>query len=185
MLAALAINWTLVLCRALLALAFGIAAVVWPGLTPLGVAYLFGAYALLDGGLAVSAALDVESSAGFTSLLFEALMRVAAGAIALFAPAMTVLAFPRVFGAWWVLSGLAALTVASALRDEFTGEWPLPLAGAVSVLLGVLLLTGAGAAFDLAWIVGYYLLFFGTMLLALALRLRQLAAEIQTTNHSV
>jgi hypothetical protein len=43
----------------------------------------------------------------------------------------------------------AAIAVAIALRRDMAGEWPLPLAGVVSLLCGMLLLLGIGAP-DLA-----------------------------------
>jgi len=78
---------------------------------------------------------------------------------------------------WAVASGGAAIAVALGLRREVSGEWPLPLAGALSLLSG-LLLVALPATPDLNWVIGPYALLFGFTLLALALRLRQLAFEI-------
>jgi hypothetical protein len=68
------------------------------------------------------------------------------------------------------------LAVAGAIRRDLSGAWPLSLAGAVSVLCGVLLMT-IGAP-DLRWVAGPFALLFASTLLALALRFRQLAEEI-------
>jgi uncharacterized membrane protein HdeD (DUF308 family) len=137
---------------------------------------LFAAYAAVDGVLALILALSVNGVPGFGSLLFEALVRVGVAIFAFASPARAALALNDVFAGWAVLSGIAAIAVAVALRRELSGEWPLPLAGAVSVLSGVLLVT-VGAP-DLRWVAGPFALLFALTLVALARRFRQLAEEI-------
>jgi uncharacterized membrane protein HdeD (DUF308 family) len=76
---------------------------------------------------------------------------------------------------------VAEMVVAIVLRRELEGEWPLPFAGAVSVTVALLLLltpNAVGAA-ELKWLVGPYAIIFGSTLLALVRRLRQLAQEIE------
>jgi uncharacterized membrane protein HdeD (DUF308 family) len=82
-----------------------------------------------------------------------------------------------VFAAWAIASGVAAIAGAVALRRDLVGEWPLPLAGSVSLLAGAMLITGPRPP-ELQWVMGPYALIFAWTLLALALRLRQLAYEI-------
>jgi len=178
MLAALAVNWAFLMLRSVIAMMFGLIALVWPGLTSMGLVMLFGAYALTDGALALIVALSVSGASGFGSLLFEALVRIGVGIFAFIAPGHTALAMPGIFAAWAVLSGLAAMAVAMALRRDLAGEWPLPVAGALSVLFGVLLAAGPARAVTMDWVFGPYAFLFGLTLLALTLRLRQLAAEI-------
>jgi uncharacterized membrane protein HdeD (DUF308 family) len=177
MLAALAVNWGFLLIRVVLAALFGVVAVVWPGLTSRALAMFFGAYAFSDGIFALIVAIGVKGRPGFGTLLFEAIVRIAVGTVALVSPAATALALDAVFAVWALLSGTAAIAVAIALRRDMAGEWPLPLAGVVSLLCGMLLFLGIGAP-DLKWVVGPYSLLFALTLLALTLRLRQLAAEI-------
>jgi uncharacterized membrane protein HdeD (DUF308 family) len=89
--------------------------------------------------------------------------------------------FPRFFGGWAIWTGVADTIVAIVLRRELEGEWPLPFAGAVSVIVAVLLLltpNTVGVA-ELKWLVGPYAIIFGSTLLVLVRRLRQLAREIE------
>jgi Flp pilus assembly protein TadB len=67
--------------------------------------------------------------------------------------------------------------MAIALRKELSGEWPLPVAGTLSIIFGVLLLLLAHVGV-LALVMGFYALVFGFSLMALARRLRQLEQEI-------
>jgi uncharacterized membrane protein HdeD (DUF308 family) len=178
MFGALAVNWVFLVLRASIAMMFGTIAVVWPGLTSVRLFLLFGAYVLSDGVLALCVALSVKGLPGFGSLLFESLVRIAIAIVVFESPAFAALTLVDVVAAWAVLSGLAALAVAVALRRDLSGEWPLPLAGAVSLVAGGMLVVGPGAPPDLQWVIGPYAILFGGTLLALGLRLRQLAFEI-------
>jgi uncharacterized membrane protein HdeD (DUF308 family) len=166
--------------RAILAAGFGLAVFGWTGITIESFVHLFGFYAVFDGMVALAIAIDVKDRRGFGSLLFEALVRIGGGLVAL-GDAGLLLTFPRFFAAWAIVTGIADATVAVALRREFTGEWPLPFASAVSVTVALLLLlsrvqVGVPA---LRWLVGPYAIVFGVTLLVLARRLHQLAIEIQ------
>ena len=50
-------NWWMIVLRGLLAIAFGVAAFVWPGITWLTLVFLFGIYAIVDGLIAVATGL--------------------------------------------------------------------------------------------------------------------------------
>lgn len=180
MLAALARNWGWLFFRAVLAGAYGIAVFARPGMTMVGFVYLFGLYAIFDGMVALAIAIDVKALPGFGSLLLEALVRIAGGLVAMGEPSIIV-SFPRFFAVWAIMAGLAEAVVAIVLRRELSGEWPLPFAGAVSVVIAVLLLTTTTAVGvpGLTWLVGPYAILFGVTLLAFARRLHQLAQEIE------
>ena len=60
LLRSLADNWWLLLLRGLAAVAFGILAIIWPGLTLITLTWLWGAYALSDGVIAIWAALNAS-----------------------------------------------------------------------------------------------------------------------------
>jgi hypothetical protein len=59
------------------------------------------------------------------------------------------------------------------LRKDFAGEWALILNGALTALFGILMIMlPLAGLLSLIWIIGVYSVFFGTLLLTLALRLR-------------
>jgi uncharacterized membrane protein HdeD (DUF308 family) len=66
MLSSFAHHWWVAVLRGALAIAFGLAAFVWPGLTLATLIALFGAYALVDGiiilGLACSASAPTSAA---------------------------------------------------------------------------------------------------------------------------
>ena len=67
------------------------------------------------------------------------------------------------------------IAAAIRLRKEIEGELWLALAGAGSVLFGVLLLTRPGiGALAVVWMIGLYAVMFGGLLIALGFRVRAL-----------
>jgi uncharacterized membrane protein HdeD (DUF308 family) len=56
MLRGMAKNWWILLLRGIVAIIFGVLAFIWPGLTLLTLVLLYGAYALIDGVLALVSA---------------------------------------------------------------------------------------------------------------------------------
>jgi uncharacterized membrane protein HdeD (DUF308 family) len=179
MLEALARNWGWLLFRAVLAVLYGLAVFGWPDITLDGFVYVFGLYAVFDAMVALAIAIDVKALRGFGSLLFEALVRIGGGLVAMGEPGIIV-AFPRFLAVWAILAGGAEVIVAVVLRRELAGEWPLPFAGALSVIVALLLLlTPATVGVPaLRWLVGPYAIIWGVTLVAFARRLRQLAQEM-------
>jgi uncharacterized membrane protein HdeD (DUF308 family) len=70
---------------------------------------------------------------------------------------------------WAILSGVAEVIAAVALRREIGGEWLLFLVGVLSVILGVAILPGVGVL-SLVWLVGLYALAIGFAMIVLAFR---------------
>jgi len=60
LLRSLADNWWLLLLRGIAAIAFGVLAFFWPGLTLITLTWLWGAYALSDGVIAIWAAFNAS-----------------------------------------------------------------------------------------------------------------------------
>jgi uncharacterized membrane protein HdeD (DUF308 family) len=58
----LAENWWLLLLRGLAAIAFGVIAFLWPGITLVALTYLFGIYAIVDGVAAIWAAFNLPGA---------------------------------------------------------------------------------------------------------------------------
>ena len=152
----------------------------WTDISMSGFVHLFGLYAVFDGMAALAITIDVKDRRGFGALLVEALLRIVGGLVAMGEPGI-VLRFPWFFAAWAIATGMAEGAVAGALRRELEGEWPLPFAGGVSLLIALLVLLSRAplGVPALRWLVGPYAILFSVTILALARRLRQLAAEIQ------
>jgi uncharacterized membrane protein HdeD (DUF308 family) len=168
----LATNWWALLLRGIAAVLFGLAALFWPGLTLFVLIVFFGAYALVDGILAIVA--GIRGSEGRRWLLLaEGVLGVLAGLITFFWPGMTALFLLFVISAWAIFTGLLKVVMAIFFRREVENAWLMGLSGVLSVLFGVVLavLPGAGLL-SLVWLIGIYALIVGVVLIVLGFRMR-------------
>jgi uncharacterized membrane protein HdeD (DUF308 family) len=175
----LAEYWWLLLLRGIAAIAFGILALMWPGLTLLTLIFLWGAYAIVDGVLALWEAVSGGSSeiAPRWWLAVVGIAGILAGLVAFFWPGMTALVLLLFIAIWAIIIGLLQIWGAIRLRNEIQGEWLLILIGLLSVVLGIALIAqpGAGAP-ALVWLIGWFAILEGCIFVALAFRLKSHAA---------
>jgi uncharacterized membrane protein HdeD (DUF308 family) len=171
--AVLARNWWALAIRGVLGIAVGLLALVLPAATMLALVLLFATYMLIDGVFAIVAAVRAARGHDRWGLLaLEGVADIVAGVIAVVWPAITVLAFVLLVAAWAIVSGGLVLMAAFRLNLEH-GRWWLVLAGAASVVYGVLLVVAPMiGALVLTWWFGAYALVFGVALLILAFRLK-------------
>jgi uncharacterized membrane protein HdeD (DUF308 family) len=174
-------DWRSVALRGAAAVLFGLLALVWPDLTVGALVLLFGAYALVDGVSLLAAVVtgDPEARAHRAAFLFEGIVGVAAGILTFVWPGITALALLYVIAAWAVVTGAFEIAAAIRLRREISHEWLLGLSGALSILFGIVLVITPGAgALVITWVIGWYALISGVLLLALAWRVRKVQTEL-------
>ena len=176
----LAKHWWALAIRGVLAMLFGILTVFVPGLTLSALIFMFGAYALIEGGFNVIAGIRgrrVERA--WWALILEGVVSIAAGVIAFIMPGLTALALLYLIAAWAIVTGVLEIAAAIRLRRQIEGEWALVLTGVSSLIFGALVLysPGAGALALVLWI-GAYAIVFGVLLVAVAFRLRSVREEL-------
>jgi uncharacterized membrane protein HdeD (DUF308 family) len=174
MLHALANGWWLMLLRGIAGILFGVLAFWWPGITLLTLVLLYGAYALIDGIIALASAFTGSAKPVPTWwLIVVGLSGIAAGVVTFAWPHITALILVLFIGAWAVVHGVFEIIGAIQLRHEIDNEWMLILAGVLSVIFGLLVMIAPGAgALGLIWAIAAYSIMFGALLVGLALRLR-------------
>ncbi|MCW3035800.1 MAG: hypothetical protein JWM17_1112 [Actinobacteria bacterium] len=171
-------RWTAV--RALAAFVFGALTLLMPGITLGALLILFGAYALIDGVLALVAAFTVGRALGWHAVWLGVMGLAGAGAglVTFFWPAITALALLYVIAAWAVVTGVFEIAAAISLRKEVRHEWFLVLSGVLSILLaGLLVFAPVAGALAITWAIGWYALFVSGVLAARAWRLRKLHSQ--------
>jgi uncharacterized membrane protein HdeD (DUF308 family) len=168
---ALARNWWLIALRGVLGVIFGVIALVMPVATILALVLLFSAYMVVDGAIAIYAAIRAaRKQEGWGFLLFQGIASLAAAAIAFVWPGLTVVAFVLLIAAWSIVSG--CLMLAAAMRTE-QARWWLVLGGAAALLYGILMIVAPlSGAVVLTWWLGAFALVFGAALIILSLKLR-------------
>jgi uncharacterized membrane protein HdeD (DUF308 family) len=177
---AAATHWWALALRGLAALAFGLAAFVYPSVTLAVLVILYGAFALADGVLALVAGVRAR----WPGVALAGLLGVLIGLATLFWPGITALALLFVIAAWAIVTGALQVAAAVQLRRELANEWLLGIAGIGSIVFGLLLVFFPGAgALSLLWVIGAFAVAYGIMLLLLGLRLRALPDRLTTQLH--
>lgn len=173
-------SWWLLLVRGIAAIIFGLLALLWPGITVLVLVAFFGAYALVSGIAAVIAGARHEG--GHRAwLIVTGILGILAGIIAFVWPGITSLALLYVVAAWAIFAGVADVMTGIKMRDVIDNEWEHIVAGALSVIFGVLLLVWPGAGLlALAWLVGVFAILYGIAMIALAFRVKNFRTRVGT-----
>src|SRR5579864_1278098 len=115
-------HWWVVALRGLAAIVFGILAFIWPGITLAVLVLFFGAYAIVDGVLALYSAVRSRGEHVWAPLV-EGLLGIATGLIAFFWPGLTALALLIVIAVWAILTGVMEVIAAVELRHVIRNEW--------------------------------------------------------------
>jgi uncharacterized membrane protein HdeD (DUF308 family) len=178
---ALTKGWWIMLLRGLAAVAFGVLAFGWPGLTILTLIVLFAVYALVDGLFALFSVFSSRDH-GVPAwwLVLIGLLGIATAAITYFWPGITAMMLVMIIGAWALVHGIFEIVAALQLRKELEDWWILALGGVISVLFGGLLLFNPGAgALAMIWLIGIYAIVFGALLIILSFRLKSVSSRLR------
>ncbi len=170
---------TMFLFRGIAAILFGILTFVWPKLTLSVLVLLFGVFAVISGITAVAAALRNTREQGWGFLLFEGILGILAGVVALVWPGITALAFLYLLAAWAIIIGI--LEFAAPLSFPMSGGRAvlMVLAGLVSVVFGILIAAQpASGLLAVVWLIGVYAIVFGVMYIVVYFESRSLASSL-------
>jgi uncharacterized membrane protein HdeD (DUF308 family) len=167
-------TWSGLALRGLIAIVFGILALARPGSGVIGLAYLFGAYAFLDGVLAIAAAANVAQMRGpWWPIMLAGFCGVAVAVLSFSRPAATAVGLTYYIAAWAVFTGILEVVAAFRLRRIVQREWMLAVAGLLSVAFGIMIAARPDAGLlSLIWTVGVFAIIFGGLVMGLAFRLR-------------
>jgi uncharacterized membrane protein HdeD (DUF308 family) len=173
--------WTFIL-RGVLAILFGIIAFIAPPATIAALVLLFGAWALVDGVFDIVGALQHRTmDRSWWLKILGGAVSIIAGLLALIFPEIAAGALLLLISAWSIVSGVVEIALAIRLREQITGELWLAIAGALSIVFGVLLfLFPTAGALTIVWIIGAFAIAFGVSMLILGWRLRGIHQRMQT-----
>lgn len=174
-LAAISKYWWVILLRGVLAIVFGVIALVSPGITLFWLIFLFGAYAIGDGALEIWSGIRnrATNDRWWVDILIG-LAGIVAGILVISWPDLSALAVMFFIAAWMVIIGVLQIVYAIRVRKEISNEWWIILSGALSVVLGIWFFAFPGdGAVSLVWLIGLYAVFFGVLLVLFAFRARK------------
>ncbi|GHO85273.1 HdeD family acid-resistance protein [Dictyobacter formicarum] len=171
-------HWSL-LFRGIIAILFGILALIWPGKTLLLLIILFGAYAIVDGIANIFSAIRGRSLHNWGLLLVEGIVSILAGIVAFVWPGLTALAFVYVIAAWAIITGVTEIVAAFSSRMNVGTDWLLVVAGVASIIFGVLIaIQPQIGLLTVIWLIGIYAIIFGILFLGRYFQLRSRARLI-------
>jgi uncharacterized membrane protein HdeD (DUF308 family) len=166
-------HWGWMLAFGILTIAAGICALVWPAITLLAAAIVFGVQLIVAGIYRLVAAFSPSESTGTRVML--ALLGVLSLIIGLYAVRhvlLTIVALALLLGIFWVANGVIELFNTFSSRETTGRGWVVAM-GIVSIVAGVLLLAIPGLSLVvMVFLIGAWLIFFGVMQTSVALQLR-------------
>lgn len=167
--------WWLILLRGIVALLFGIMALISVQFVLLFLVYLFGAYVLLDGILAIIVSLqDRRSSSGWWVLLLLGIVGVIVGLITFVHPGNVALLIFYLVAIWLIISGLFVIISAFTLRAA-GAEWLLVVVGVFSIIVGIVFfIHPTTSILSIVWLLGIFALVYGIIQIVRAIQLRSL-----------
>jgi uncharacterized membrane protein HdeD (DUF308 family) len=165
---------TSLIVRGILAIAVGIIALAWPGVTVLALVILFAVYAFIAAGLQAMQAFSSRTAGPVIGHLLLGLVDLAAGVIALAWPGPTALVLVLIVGSWAVIAGLVEIFAAFRAGEAAGTRALFILGGLVSVAFGVVLFARPGVgALTLALLFGLFNLIYGAWTLVDGIELRR------------
>ncbi|NLH00173.1 MAG: HdeD family acid-resistance protein [Chloroflexi bacterium] len=173
-------SWWAIALRGVIAIIFGLLALIWPGLALLTLVLMFGAYVLVDGILSAIAGISaIGTDRRWWAMMLVGAAGIIAGILTLFNPRITGIVLLTFIAAWAIVTGIFEIVAAIQLRRVITNEWAMGLSGALLIVFGVLLLMFPGAgALSLTWLIATGAVLFGILMLILGFRLRGLQREM-------
>ena len=188
MIRAISKYWWVFTFRGIIAIVFGLAALLWPALTLGVMVLLFGLFALLEGLLTVVSSFGKGDEKGGWTLLLEGLVGLLVCVIVLLGTSIGSMFWPKVaavmlvyyIAGWAMLAGLFKIITAFRIRNEVKGEWMLGLNGLVSILVGVILIFRPGAGvLAVAWLIGILAIIVGIFQLLFGLKFRKIDSSLK------
>jgi uncharacterized membrane protein HdeD (DUF308 family) len=166
--------WLLILFRGIIALLFGIMAIASIEFTLLFLVYLFGAYVLIDGILAIIVSLqERRSTSAWLAVFVIGIVGIVVGVLSFIHPGNVALLIFYLVAAWLIIAGLFG--VISALLRASGTEWLSIIGGILSVIVGIIFfLHPTSSILSIVWLLGVFALVYGIIQIIKAFQVKAL-----------
>jgi uncharacterized membrane protein HdeD (DUF308 family) len=160
--------------RGVIAVAFGIAMVVWPGIGFGALVLLVGAYAFVDGAVSLGTAFTRAAEGHRGWLVFQGIAGVAVGVVTYLYTDISALALLFVVGAWAIVLGITQLVVAFRVPMERSTRVLVGLYGVISIAFGTLMyVQPVSGAVALVALIAAFAIVSGSTLIAVGIEVRR------------
>lgn len=168
-------SWEWLLGFGILTVLAGIAALVWPGVTIVTLAVIFGIQLFIGGIYWFVRAMTAEEK-GTPVRILLAVVSILAGLVILRYPVHSAFVFPLVLGAFWIVNGIMETFQAVVGEDVRSRGWAVA-SGVLSLLAGIVLLGYPGIGLvTIVYVLGIWLVVYGVIAAVRAVRMRPHAA---------
>jgi uncharacterized membrane protein HdeD (DUF308 family) len=168
------ISWLWIL-KGILAIAFGIAAWVWPDLTLNTLVWLFGAYLVVDGIFEFVGIFTLSALSWGRRILMGiwGVAEIAAGIIIWASPDLGVITLMVAFGIWAMITGTFLLVSAVTSDGNMMSPWLQALIGIAGIIVGIYLVVEPGdGAVATVWALGVTAIVYGVLSIVGGIQLR-------------
>lgn len=179
----LSLGWKLLVTRGVLAIVFGLIAMIWPQATVIAFVLLWGIWALVDGIGSLVQAFRRDAT-GRVWLVVMGVIALVAAFFAIFRPLVTITALTWILGIWLIVRGLFELFGAFSSTIQLP-RWLLIVGGLLSIGIGVLFVAnpGTGVLVIAVWL-GLLALLWGVAFVGLGLVVRSHLKTLTGTGSS-
>jgi len=168
--------WWAFVVGGLAMVAFGLLALSNPGVALFVLATFFAASVLVDGVSNVIGSLQNREKDGWWILLLMGLLGAAVGGYALFNPPLSIMAFILIVAFEAMVLGVFMIMLGQKVRKTTSREWLLYLAGALSILFGILVIASpVTGSRTIVLLIASWSLAIGVLKVAFGLKVRKLA----------
>lgn len=171
--------WWVFLVSGIASVVFGVLAFVNPLVALFVLATFFAAYLLVDGVSNIVGSFQNRGKDGWWILLLIGVLGTLVGGYALLNPPISMLAFVYLVAFEALLLGVFLLMLGYKVRKATTREWILYLAGALSLVFGVLVLVNpAAGSVKIVYLIASWAIVVGVFKIAFAFKARNLRAQL-------
>ena len=173
-------HWGWLLFFGILMVIAGVFAVAWPGPTVVVLAILFGIQILVSGIFSFINAFATDESGGMRVWnVIIGILGIVIGLYAIRHIIVSVVALALLIGIYWVAYGISQIYSAIAHQEAPHRGW-MGFIGALSVVAGVVVFMWPGISLvTLAFVLGFWLIVYGIMEIAVAFRVRSTIHHVQ------
>ena len=171
-------SWWVILLLGLFSVLFGVMAMVNPLSAGASLTWAIGVLAIAEGAVGLVGAFGKNAGVSRGWMIFYAAVSILFGVMAVANPLSMAASIAMVTGVWFIVSGVMRIIWAVRVRKEIDNEWLLILSGAISVIVGCLLVAApvAGVVVGTIWIgIGAFL--YGLLQIWAAFKVRKLGAS--------
>ncbi|MBD8079649.1 HdeD family acid-resistance protein [Cellulosimicrobium arenosum] len=175
--------WYWPLIRGVVAIALGIVAIAWPGITAAALIWVIGIFAVVDGILEIVEGIRRRGTGGATALLVTmGVLSLAVGILLLVWPGKTAIVLTWIVGFWLVVYGLFQSISSLELRKVPGSGWGWGVfAGVLALVFGLLVLFNVNAGLvSIVWLIAVFTIIWGIMLVAFGFQIRSLGKQAGT-----